>query len=304
MSANVVTADSLRREVVKVFEKRKSLHRPAGFRRNEEQRLGEIQSLRVRGDGLGIGAVEHGEIEKARPHTKGETKDFRREARAAHAEQQGVREALGAHFVHKRGDFGNGRAHHFRTVQPAQAIGDLSGFGFPDGVIVLPNARENGVIMQILQRIRHRAFIFPQKEMVACLPAAQLLQLVRERIAQPAVCFGECLQTVLHKLLGDDVQVNAQAGQLCELLPGFAAIKGQGRRELAVLEKRGQCHGRHAADGLRRDQILHIEGIGEQRMAHAGVAPQQPLRCGTGGGEFLPARALHDLLELGIDQPG
>ena len=69
------------------------LERAAGFAGNDEQRLREIDLVLEGFDLRGIGGVEHVQLGKPWNLAEGHAQHFRAQARAAHAEQQHVREA-------------------------------------------------------------------------------------------------------------------------------------------------------------------------------------------------------------------
>ena len=92
--------------------------RAAGFARDDEKRLAEIEAGFERHDLRGHGRIENAQARPAAPLAECFRKNFRAETRSAHAEQDRVLKSLALYVLCKRGEaceFGVARA-----IQPAE----------------------------------------------------------------------------------------------------------------------------------------------------------------------------------------
>ena len=132
--AGLVLADRLRHAIVEIILHRVRLGGAAGFAGDDEQRLLDVDCLLHRTHLRRIGGVEHAQFGKARLLREGLRQHFRPEARAAHAEHDGVGEFLALHALRKIlvvGDIGFGRA-----VEPAEPF--VLVIAGPDRFVLLP----------------------------------------------------------------------------------------------------------------------------------------------------------------------
>ena len=84
---------------VAILGERESFDGATGLGRGDEQGACGIEAASGIVDGDGIGAVEHGEVEKPGQNTKKTSEDFRCHRRSPHTEQQGMGEAIGTHGI-------------------------------------------------------------------------------------------------------------------------------------------------------------------------------------------------------------
>src|SRR5690606_5164475 len=176
-----VCANSLNRTVVEILEKREGFDRAAGFGGHDIQRLRRVvRFIRVQ-DSAGVGAVEYTQIEVAFCCAEGFGKHLRREAGTAHAEQQRMSVTIGAHRIHQPFDRADRTPrprlihrlirnrpygiiaiqflHDFSDIQPAEAIADLSRVGTPHCMIALPDAPDDVLAFNFVQRSIYRTLI-------------------------------------------------------------------------------------------------------------------------------------------------
>jgi len=135
-----------------MLEERERFHRAARLGRHDEQRPAQVAFPRPGGYRARIGAVQHVQPQPAIAAQR-QAEDLRRQAGAAHAQQQGLGVSGSADFRREGGDVRQLRAHGLRQVQPAQAVGDLSRVRLPDGVVMGPDAGHHPRIAQLRQRL-------------------------------------------------------------------------------------------------------------------------------------------------------
>ncbi len=188
----------------------------------------------MRQDSAGIGAVQDRQIEIAVPNAKGLAEDLRGPAGAAHAEQESVRVARLPDVVGQRLQAGNVLLHRTGDVQPAQPIGDLlhRGLRHPDGGIVLPDAVEDVVSRHLTQGASDRLLIGPLDQPgLHALPAdRQPLDLLLDALHQIGEGFGELVDPLLQKIVGDLIQVDPQLRQFVQLSLRRCQLGLQGER--------------------------------------------------------------------------
>ena len=102
--------------------------------------------------GCGIGHIQYGEIKVALWHAKCLSEHLRSETGAAHTEQKRVCVASVSHILRQCLQAVDLFDHQFGNVQPAQPIGDLGRFRFPDCMIVGPDASDNISVLQLSER--------------------------------------------------------------------------------------------------------------------------------------------------------
>ena len=99
VAARLAGADRVRDPLEEVLLEDVRLERRAGLRRHDEHGPAKV-NLRLGGPDLGgIGRVQDGELRPSGERPEGHAEDLGTEARAAHAEQQGVREAGLSHVL-------------------------------------------------------------------------------------------------------------------------------------------------------------------------------------------------------------
>ncbi len=140
--------------LVEEGEERDQLGGRARFRGNEEERPAKIQPGRRIGHGAGFGRVEDLELEAACRRGERAGEDLGGQARAAHAQDDGPDEPFaadgGREGLHVR-DAGPGCG---GGVQPAEAVGDLPAVGLPDRRVPLPDASDDGALVEAAEARR------------------------------------------------------------------------------------------------------------------------------------------------------
>ena len=117
------------------------LGRAARLARHDEKGLLEVDALFHGGDRRRVGRVEHREVEAVLAGAEGERHDLRGEARAAHAEQHRVPQAVVAHLGHELGQAVELVGDVVEDGEPAQRVADHA---LVRGVAGLPERRVGG----------------------------------------------------------------------------------------------------------------------------------------------------------------
>ena len=110
--------------LVEVGVEARRLGGAAGLARDDEERRLEVHGGLHGEHGRRVGRVEHVQVEVALAHAQHLAHDLRREARAAHAEQDRGAVALGTQLVHELGDSLDLLAHALEDAEPAEGVAD------------------------------------------------------------------------------------------------------------------------------------------------------------------------------------
>ena len=146
------------RQRVEVLEQRECLDRAAGFRRDHEERVLELDLVLHLEDRVGVGRVEHVQVERVRWCAERPPEDLGREARSAHAEQHRVFEVLADDLARERDELVGLLEHRIGDIEPPQAVGDLGrARGAPERLVVLPDAPRDLLVDRLPHALRDRA---------------------------------------------------------------------------------------------------------------------------------------------------
>ena len=105
-------------------------------------------------------------------------------------------------------------------------------------------------------------------------------------------------------MLGDAGKVEAQPLDLGHHVAGLVDVLGQRSAHVAVVAERVHRGRRDGVHRVAADQLLDVEDVAVGLVLHPGAGPEQALRVGAGGGEFLPALAGHHLLVQHVSHLG
>ena len=269
-------------EVVHV---RARLERRARLRRDEEQRLPEIEPSLESPDGLRVRRVE--DVEALRP--EGPPQHLGREARAAHACQDDIGEAVLVHTTGERLELLDALLHAQGLVQPAEPP-VLVGPG-PERRVAVPDPLD-----ELGSADLHQAATSSRLD---CRMPSRSSAKESANFSTPSALQG----------LDDVVVVDPGLGQVLEQLasPVEIALDGVGDHLAVVLEGLDGLR-RHRVDGHRADQLLHVQHVPVRGVLRRRRGPEAPLRRRALAGEELPALAGEKLLvplvgELGVGDP-
>src|SRR5688572_9339216 len=94
--------------------------------------------MAIGADRARVSTVENRECQWVVERAKKVSKHGWREAGATHAQQERMGIAVAVYVVGKLAEISQFASHAVDTLQPSQAVVDLGGFRFPDGVIPIP----------------------------------------------------------------------------------------------------------------------------------------------------------------------
>ncbi len=260
--------------------------------------MGQIDGRFGSADGVGVGRVEHHQVEIARGGcglAERLLEQLRGQAGTAHSQQQGVAEAVGDKVVGERLQPRRLVGHVVGNVEPAKAVGDLCRLGLPHGVVGGPDAADDGVAAQVVQPFVHSRLRLAQLGAHHRLAHVQRVALLDDGLHQ-------CLEAVVRRgqVLGlqfgsDCFHINAQGGQGRQMGLGLVQAFAQRRRGDAVAQEGGQCgrgEGHHCA---LADELLDVvEGrMGE--VARRGARPFGAQRLAASRCQLVPGRTTEQL---------
>ena len=247
MLAGLLASAQGRDALEEIVQQNVGLERAAGFRRHDHQCLTKVERRLGRGNLRRIGAVEHVQLRPARLGPECLGKDFGREARTAHAEEQRVGIALS---LHMRGEiFELGRAGELAIDDPEPA--EPSGFvgAGPERRVARPEAAHGAVLAPSFQLflIAFLRVAGMHAEGEARMRAVEQPQPpLRHGAEQLVEGVGKEADAVLRELCRDVVEVYAVFGERGEI--------GARLRQVAL-------------DRIRRDDAMVAEGVDALRAA-------------------------------------
>ncbi len=256
------------------------LERRARLARHDEQRLPQVHLALERLHLRRVGRVEHVQLREAVDHPEGHLQDLRTEARAAHAEQQRVPEALRAHHggdplkaLEARGEL------VFGDAEPAQPLG-LVGPG-PERCISGPQPPRLSADPPLIQRRFDRLRLF-RRQLVALAahqPSHGSPTATLHGSQQLVEGFRELADPIFQQAVRGLLQRDVEFVQRGERRPRALDILLQRVSNTTVLAK-GIVGGRgDGRDGLRSDQLLQIEHVPVRGVLRARARPEQALRA-------------------------
>ncbi len=161
MVAGLLFADRIGCPVEEEFEKGQRLDCGARLAGNDEEAAVWIQPLGLPEHCAWIGAVQDRQAEESILPAIDIRKELRSEARAAHAQQQGVGVAGLEYRAGEVFQAPDALLHVLGRMQPAESVRDFARFGRPDGVIVAPDARDDLLLLDLLQGLRYFFVLSP-----------------------------------------------------------------------------------------------------------------------------------------------
>ena len=191
-------------------------------------------------------------------------KHLRRQARSAHAKKHNLANAVGFHLVGKDAQIRQLFFHRLGQLEPAQTIRQLGQrVRRPKRVIFIPKPAAELLRLPILQTPVHAALELAQMELLAVqLPAPHGFALLVQGGHQLVERSGESDHAVLLQFLGNRVKIDSQRLQLTQRGRRLVEIfSNRFTDDLAVILKRFDGVRRHGIDGLRTDEIFHIENV-------------------------------------------
>ena len=243
-AARLLASEALGGALEEVLLEDRGLERGARFARHDEQRRRRIDPALEGADLRRIGGVEHVQLGELRLPAEGPLQHLGAEARAAHAEEQNVREALGP-----RG-FANAR----EPVQVRElAVGDpepaeplrLIAAG-PQRRVARPEPPHLPVRLPVGERLLYcRLELRRQDAVEAPLDArgAGPATLRLDRRQQLAERVGEQLNAVGQQRVGRRLQRDAGLGQRTHRVAGAVEVLGEARARAPVIPERGRASG-------------------------------------------------------------
>src|SRR5215472_12000683 len=131
------------------------------------------------------------------------------------------------------------------------------------------------------------------------------VELTPDRLDQACPRIGELLNALALEYLDHVVVADAELLELGEDLPGLVVVAGNGipGRD-AVIGRGVQRRLWHGVHRVRRDQFVHVLGVGVGRVLRASRRPQGPLQLPAALGQCLPPGAGEMLLEQLVREPG
>ena len=290
-------------EVVEVGERLDRAPRLGG---RDEQGPWEVERALQGSDRVGVGGVEHREVERAGFHSEHPPEHVGRQARSSHAGQDGVGEAVRAYLVGEGAQLGDPVGHRLGQVEPSQPVRDLGGVRVPDGVVPAPDPPDEigpfGVIEAFLHPLLERPRAAQRVDPSRGLGGSELGLDRREQLRQVGV---EGREAVVQQPGGHLVEVDAVLGQERHVGDrGLESVEdGVGPDATVVAEgvEGGLGHRVHRVAPDERLDVVHVRVrgvLGPRRR------PQRPLDPGTRPGEPLPAVAREHLAEALVGELG
>src|ERR1043165_3316418 len=156
-------------------------------------------------------AVEDDELGISRRVAERALENFRREARAAHAEHHDMLEAVGLDLVGERADVAHLIAHLLRQSEPAEAVGWLGNFfRRPERRVFLPKTRGEVLRLPRFDAPVDAALVFAEAEFLAVERGAR--PLARSRGERGAL-FLQRREKIVERL---DERGDAELGEAIE----------------------------------------------------------------------------------------
>src|SRR5258708_17022916 len=237
------------------------------------------------------------ELRVALDRAEGVPQDIRAKARAAHAEQDDIRQFPAGH--RELAELRRLLEHLVRYVKPAQAIVDLLALrriGTPEGRVFGPQAAW-GVIFLQLGDLRVYNRLKPAQVVPLARPLARtdVLRRPGEGRQQALERLGEGLDALYLQLVGDPVEVDADLGELFELPLREVHVLVAAATNLAVLTERGERLRRNGVHSVGSDELLDVVRGRIARILGRGARPQGPLRERAGPLQPVPAPPAEEL---------
>ena len=282
------------------------LERAAGFRRHDHQRLAQIERRFGRRNLRRIGAVEHVKLRPSRlaPECLGE--NFRREARAAHAEEQRVGIALPLHMCGKIFELGDAVKLGVDDAQPAEPLVFVG--ARPQRRVARPESADAAVLAPSLELffVAFLRFAGIHAEGEAGLRAIEQPQSpLRHGGEQLVEGVGKEPDAVLRELRRDIVEAYAIVGERGEVgtRSRQVALNRVSRNDAMVAEG-VERRGRHGVDRIPSNQLFDIDRVLIGGILCARRSPEQALDLCSGARELEPARRGDERLEQLVGELG
>ncbi len=286
---------------------RESFDGLAGFTRDDEQRLRDIDVTIERSDRLGDGGIECVKFRIARRARKSRSEQLRALRRTAHPEQYDVAEAGISYFIGKRREFFHALGYRLGHIQKAKTfLNRLLDIGVlrPESRVLLPQSRGEIVLVEILVRRAHLRFVTGRRDgLLVVRPIndcgaptlddrAQILERLRER-----------LDALFLQFLADLDQIDSDRRQPLDDVARFRDAFLERRTRLTVVAERIHRRRRHRVDRVGADEFLDVLDVAVRVILGAGACPQRPLRTPTFCAHVFEASAAEKFLVALVDEP-
>ena len=136
---------------VEVLEQGDGLDRASRLGGGDEEGPRRVEPPRLPEDGCRIGAVEHGEVGMPGGEAEDVAQHLGRQAGPSHAEEKAMGAAALADGLDHRIDLTDSGHHGFRAVHPPHAVADFRRIGGPEGVVLVPDAVDDGILAHAVQ---------------------------------------------------------------------------------------------------------------------------------------------------------
>ena len=294
--------------IVEIALKHLRLGGVARLRRDDEERLADIDLLLQVAYGRGHGGVEDVELRITIFLGEGAAKHLGTQTRSAHAQHYGIFELGLANFLRERDQFGNMRLHGLGNLEPAQRVADdllVLGIVLPHRGVLLPHAGDDLLLVEILEGAFEIVLILAERCAVTRDDGAHHLdatgfdhfeQLVERLRKRGHALFGQ--------LGGDRRHVDADRLQFVEDVMGFLESGLQRRLCGAVIAEGVQGRWGNGVHRVGADQGIEVHGVGIRRILGAGGRPQRALHPGAFFLQLGETVAAEDALERLVGQLG
>ena len=279
---------------------RQRLGRLAGLRRDDEERLAELDLAPHREDRRRVGGVQHVHLRVAFRSAKGVAQHVRPKAGAAHPEQDhvGVDPAVERQLT----KFGRVLEHLFADAQPTQTVANLLALGgirAPQGRVLGPQAAPGLLFLQRRQLRVDRGLKRPEAvPLPRTLARLDVLRGLRDRLQEALERFRERGDAFDLQLVCDLVEVDARGRELLQLALRKVQVLVEAAAHLAVLAEGRERRGRNGVDRVGADELLDVVGVRIAGILGRRAGPERTLRAGAGLAQPVPARTVEELLEV------
>src|SRR4051812_8086673 len=274
----------------------------AALRRDEEERLREVEALDGIADRVGGGGVEDPQVEAALLLSEDAGEDVGAEGGAAHPEHDAMAELLRS-LLGEVGNLEQLVAHLYRDVEPSEAALRhclVLGIVAPDGRVLRPEALRDLLLLGDAQSFLRRVALLPEL-LVNLHRAPGLLRdgPALHRAQEPVEGLGEEVETVVGELLANLLEIDPGLSELRELGARLVDALDDGVGDLAVIVERQERRERHGVDGVLADERLDVEDVAVGLVLGPGRSPERPLTGGALRFQLLPA-IRPDGLQIGL----
>ena len=227
------------------------------------------------------------------------------EARASHAEEQNVREALGLRGFANAREPVQVRELAVRDPEPAEPMRLIA--AGPQRRVARPEPPHLPVCLPVGERLLYSCLELRRQYAVeAPLDArgAGPATLRLDRRQQLAECVGKQLNAVGQQRVRRRLQRDAGFGQRTNRVAGAVEVFGEARARAPVIPERREGRGRDRVDRVGSDQLLDVDHVAIAGVLRSRAGPEQPLRLRAARGQGAPTWAAEQLLITLEGEPG